>query len=109
MDVRMGESSQNHKVLISRVEDLKDDMQVVKMDTDILRIEMSSYCRDVNVIEASVKDVEMSIDNAHLCLEKVEDHVDGFMETARKISVVSKTNSKSLGMEIQRVQQETHG
>jgi hypothetical protein len=59
MDVRMGESSQNHEVLVSRVEDLEDDMQVVKTDTDILRIEMSSYCRDINVIEASVKDVFM--------------------------------------------------
>jgi uncharacterized protein YoxC len=109
MDVRMGESSQNHEVLVSRVEDLEDDMQVVKTDTDILRIKMSSYCRDINVIEASVKDVEMAADNAHLCLEKVEDCVDGFVESARRISVVSETNSKLLGMEIQRIQWETHG
>jgi hypothetical protein len=62
-----------------------------------------------NVIEASIKDVEMSVDNTHLCLEKVEDCVDGFVETARRISVVSETNSKSLGMEIQRIHQETRG
>jgi hypothetical protein len=47
MDVRMEESSQNHEVLVSRVEDLEDDMQVVKTDTNILRIKMSSYHRDV--------------------------------------------------------------
>jgi hypothetical protein len=81
----------------------------VKTDVDVLRIEMSSYCQDVNTVEVSVKDIEMAVDNAHLCLEKVEDCVNGFVETTRRISVVSETNSKSLGMEIQRVQWETHG
>jgi chromosome segregation ATPase len=109
MDVHMEELSQNHEVLVSRVEDLEDDMQVVKTNIDILRIEMSSYRRDTNEVETSVKDIKMLIDNAHLYLEEVEDRVNGFMEAARRISVISETNSKSLGMEIQRVQQETHG
>jgi chromosome segregation ATPase len=109
MDVRMQEVSQNHEVLVSRVEDLEDNMEVVKTDVDTLRIEMSSYHQDINVIEVSVKDIKMSVNNTHLHLEKFEDHVNGFVETARRISVVSETNSRSLGMEIQWVQRETHG
>jgi hypothetical protein len=109
MDVHMGEASQNYKVLMTRVEDMRDDMQVAKTDVDVLRIEMSSYRWDINSVEVSVKDIEMLVDNAHLCLEKVEDRVNGFVATTRRISVVSKTNSKSLGMEIQRIQWETHG
>jgi hypothetical protein len=70
---------------------------------------MSSYRKDINDVETSIKDVEMSINNAHLHLEKVEDHVDGFVETVQRISTVSETNAKSLGVEIQRVQWETCG
>jgi hypothetical protein len=39
--------SQNHKVLVSRTEDLEDDMQVIKTDLDVMKIEMSSYRQDV--------------------------------------------------------------
>jgi predicted nuclease with TOPRIM domain len=72
MDCRVDELDKNHKVLVSRSEDTEDDMQVVKTDVDVLRIEMSFFNKDV-------KDVEMSVDNVHFCLEKVEDRVDSFV------------------------------
>jgi chromosome segregation ATPase len=114
MDVRMDELSQNHEVLVSRTEDLEGDMQVIKTDLDMMKIEMSSYRQDVerlektsNAWEASVKDVEMSVDNAHLCLEKVEDRVDGMVSSIRSMSSLSASNARSLGLEIQRVQGES--
>jgi chromosome segregation ATPase len=106
MDVHMDECSQNHKVLVSRTEDLEDDMQIVKTDVNVMKIEMSSYQRDVDRVEASMKDVESSIDNAHFRLEKVEDCVDGMVSSIRSISSLSASNAHALGLEIQKVQGE---
>jgi hypothetical protein len=72
MDVQMDKLDKNHKVLVSRVKDTEDNMQVIKTNINVLRIGMSSFNKDV-------KDVEMSVDNTHLHLEKIEDHVDGFV------------------------------
>jgi predicted nucleic acid-binding Zn-ribbon protein len=61
-----------HQAFNVHMEDVKEDILVVKNDVDIMKIQMSS-------VEKDIKDVEMSIDNAHLQLEKVEDQVDGFV------------------------------
>jgi hypothetical protein len=45
----MDKLDKNHEGLVSRVEDTEDDMQIVKTDVDILRIEMSSFNKDVKV------------------------------------------------------------
>jgi chromosome segregation ATPase len=110
----MDELSQNHEVLVSRTEDLEDDMQVAKIGIDVMKIEMSSYRQDVANLEkttaawkASVKDVEMSVNNTHLHLEKVEDRVDGMVSSIRSVSSLSATNAHALGLEIQRVQGES--
>jgi hypothetical protein len=47
-----------HQVFNSRMEDVEEDLQVLKTDVDVMRIEMSSFGKDM-------KDVEASIDNAH--------------------------------------------
>jgi chromosome segregation ATPase len=114
MDVHMDELSQNHEVLVSRTEDLEDDMQVAKIDIDVMKIEMSSYRQDVANLEkttaaweASVKDVEMSVDNTHLRLEKVEDRVDAMVSSMRSVSSLSTTNAHALGLEIQHIQVES--
>ena len=63
------------------MEDVEDEIQVMKMDINILRIWMSSTEGDVDVVKQGLWDVEMSVDNFHLCLRKVEDHVDGFVDS----------------------------
>jgi multidrug resistance efflux pump len=109
----MDEFSQNHKVLVSRTEDLEDDMQVFKTDLDVMRIEMSSYRQDVSTLErvteaweASMKDIEMSCDNAHLRVEKVEERVDSMVGSIWSVALLSSTNARSMGLEVQRIQGE---
>jgi hypothetical protein len=97
MDVRMDKLDKNHDVLASRVEDAKDDLQVVKTNIDALRIEMSSFNRDV-------KDVKMLVDNTHLHLEKVEDCVDGFMSLLCSQTGIAAASSHVALFEVQRVE-----
>jgi hypothetical protein len=101
MDIHMDELDKNHEVLVSRVEDTEDDMQIVKTDVDVLRIEMSSFNKDI-------KDIEMLVDNAHLRLEKVEDHVDGFMSLLCSQTGVTAASSCAALCEVQRVEKELH-
>ena len=49
-----------------RMEDIEEDVQVLKNDMDVVKIKMSSVHKDI-------KDIEASVDNAHFWLEKVED------------------------------------
>jgi hypothetical protein len=79
-----------------------------------MKIEMSSYHQDVerlekstNAWDSSMRDVKMSVNNAHLRLEKVEDCVDGMVSSIRSVSSLSTTNARALGLEIQRVQGES--
>jgi hypothetical protein len=99
MDIRMDELDNNHEVLVSRVEDFEDNMQVVKTDVDVLRIEMSSFNKDI-------RDVEMLVDNVHLCLEKVEDCVDGFMSLLHSQTGVAAASSYAALYEAQRMEKE---
>jgi hypothetical protein len=86
----------------SRIEDCEDDMQICKGDVDALKIEQLLIGRDICMLEASMGSV-------HEQLENLGDRVDGcYMETQRTCTL-SKTNNRSLGLEIQRVQRETHG
>ena len=67
---------------------------------------MLSVEGEANVLEKGLQDVEMLVDNSHFCLEKVEDRVDGFVESIWCYSQTSLMNYCSLGSEIQRVQRE---
>ena len=55
------------------MEDVEDEMQVAKTDIDILQTRMSSSEGEVSKLQSDMWDIEMSVDNSHLCLEKVED------------------------------------
>jgi seryl-tRNA synthetase len=57
-----------HQAFDIHMEDAEEDLNVLKNDVDVMKIQMSS-------VEKDIKDVEMSIDNTHLRLEKVEDWV----------------------------------
>jgi predicted nucleic acid-binding Zn-ribbon protein len=97
----MEESITNHSVAITRIEDCEDDMQVCKGDVDQTKIHLASTQRDVRMLEAS-----MGL--AHEQLENLGDRVDGCFAETRRVCSLSETNSRSLGMEIQRVQWESH-
>ena len=94
---RMEELITNHSVAISRIEDCKDDMQICKGDVDQTKILLLSAQRDVRMLEASMG-------SAHEQLETLGDRVDGCFTETRRVCSLSKTNSWSLGSEIQRVQ-----
>jgi DNA repair exonuclease SbcCD ATPase subunit len=117
----MEESIDNHSVAISRIEDCEDDMQICKGDVDHTKILLGMVQREVQMLETSMgtiqqqvsstqQDVRMlksSMESAHDQLEKLGDRVDGCFAETRRVCSLSETNSRSLGMEIQRVQRES--
>ena len=96
----MEESIGNHSVAISRIEDLEDDMKICKGDIDQRKIHGASVDRDIRMLEAS-------LGNAFEQLERVENRVDGCYAEARRVCSLSETHTRSMGAEIQRVQQES--
>ena len=96
----MEESIGNHSVAISRIEDLEDDMKICKVDIDQRKIHGASVDRDIRMFEAS-------LGNAFEQLERVEGRVDGCYAETRRVCSLSETNTRSMGLEIQRVQQES--
>ena len=48
-----------HQAFDNQLKDVEDEMQICKTDLDVLHIQMSGW-------EKEVKDLEMSVDNAHL-------------------------------------------
>ena len=96
----MEESIGNHSVAISRIEDLEDDMKICKEDIDQRKIHGASVDRDIRMLEASMG-------NTFEQLERVEGRVNGCFVETRRVCSLSETNSRSLGMEIQRVQRES--
>ena len=72
-----------HQAFNTHMEDMENDMQVVKMDVNVLQIRMSSTEGEVPRLQSNIRDLGMSMDNSHLRLEKVEDRVDGLVESLR--------------------------
>jgi hypothetical protein len=75
-------------------------MQVCKTDINVTKIQLLS-------VEKDIKGVEMSINNTHLCLEKVEDRVNGFVESIWRMSSTCQAKIQLFGLEIQQVQKES--
>ena len=96
----MEESLTNHSVVISRIEDCEDDMKICQEDIDQSKIHLSSIDRDIHMLEASMGSV-------HEELENLGDRMDGCFAETRCVCSLSKTNSWVLGLEIQRVKQES--
>jgi hypothetical protein len=118
---RMEELISNHDVAISRIEDCKDYMQICKGDVDQTKILLGLAQRDVQMLEASmgsvqqqlasaqqdVRMLEASMGSAHEQLENLGDWVNGCFAKTQRVCSLSETNSRLLGMEIQRVQWES--
>jgi chromosome segregation ATPase len=96
----MEESITNHGVVIQRIEDCEDNMQVCKGDVDYTKIQLASTQQDVRMLEASMG-------SAHEQLENLGDRVDGCFVETHQVCSLSETNIQSLGAEIQRVQWES--
>ena len=60
-----------HQAFNNHMEDVEDKMQVAKMDIDVLQIWMSLVEGETDVLKTGLQDMEMSVDNSHLHLEKV--------------------------------------
>jgi SMC interacting uncharacterized protein involved in chromosome segregation len=72
MDSSLVEMSQDNDVAISRLEDVEDNMQVVKNDINVAKIQLALAEREIHLLD-------LSMDNAHKQLEDLGDRVDGFV------------------------------
>jgi uncharacterized protein YoxC len=86
-----------HEAFNNRMEDVEDEVQVLKCDMEHLENRMGEMKRDM-------MDVEASINNAHTRIEKVEDHVDGFLQALRSNVRVVLSSSLVVLKEAQRVE-----
>jgi hypothetical protein len=102
MESRMEESILNHSIAISRIEDCEDDMQVCKGDIDAVKIKQVSMAWDIRMLEGAMGGTQED-------LEVLGRRVGNFVASHRRMSSLCETNSRSLGAEVQRVQQETRG
>jgi hypothetical protein len=96
MESRMEESILNHSVVISRIEDCEDDMNICKGDIDVVKVEQASMGRDIRMLEGAMGGTQED-------LERLGGRVDKWVVTSCRISSLCETNSQSMGMEIQRV------
>ena len=68
-----------HQAFDNHLEDIEDKMLVVKTSVDIFQIQMSS-------MEKDIKDVEMSVDNSQLRMEKLKDQVEGLVDSMSRLN-----------------------
>jgi hypothetical protein len=69
-----------HQVFDVRMEDVQEDVQVLKNDVDVVKIEMLSVHKDI-------RDVEMSVNNTQLRMERIEDHLDILPKMSHRIEM----------------------
>jgi hypothetical protein len=102
MDTRMEEMNQNHDITISQLEDVEDDMQVVKNDIDVVKIQLSSAEREICLLN-------LSMDNAHKQLEDLGDRVDGFVGSLRHQQANALWDTRVIGTKFELFRKETIG
>ena len=69
-----GETEVTVDTVVTRLEDVEDDVQVCKNNDNVTKIQLSSAERDIQLLESS-------LENAHGQLEGLEDQVDGFVRS----------------------------
>jgi hypothetical protein len=75
--------------VISRLEDTEDDIQVCKIDIDVIKMEQASMGRDVQMLEASM-------DSVHEQLESLGDRMDGCVAASRRTDAIVQGNARFL-------------
>jgi hypothetical protein len=98
-ELRVEESILNHGVVISRIEDCEDDMQVCKGDIDSVRIEQALMARDIRMLEASMGSV-------HEQLEDLGDRVDSQYAENRRMASLHETHERFITSEVLKVRSE---
>jgi hypothetical protein len=101
MESRMEELILNHGVVISRIEDCKDDMNVCKNDFDTLKLEQVSMGRDIRMLEGAMGGTQEDLEN-------VSSQVDLFVSMTQWTSALVEGNARFL-VEVQRGQLEVCG
>jgi uncharacterized protein YoxC len=77
------------EAIVSRLEDVEDDMQVCKNDVDMLKIEQASMGRDVQMLE-------MSMGSVHEQLENLGDRMDSCVAVGRRTASIVEGNARFL-------------
>ena len=95
-----------HQAFNTPMEDVEDDLGILKIDVDMMGIRMSSTEKDMAETQEDIQMLELSVDNSHFCLEKVEDPVDRCVSSAQSQTRLCITNTRAMGLEIQQVQRE---
>jgi hypothetical protein len=75
--------------IVSRLEDVEDNMQVCKNDIDMFKIEQASMGRDIGMLEASMG-------SAHEQLEDLGDRMDGCVAAGRRTAAIMEGNTRFL-------------
>jgi chromosome segregation ATPase len=99
MESRVEDSILNHSVVISRIEDCEDNMQICKGDVDSIKIEQVSMARDIRMLEVSMGSV-------HEQLEDLGDRVDGCHAANRRMASLHKDHTRFITTEVLKVCQE---
>jgi hypothetical protein len=81
--------SESVEVIVSRLDDAKDDMQVCQNDIDVLKLEQASMGRDIGMLEASMG-------SAHEQLENLGDRMDGCVAANRRTASIIEGNARFL-------------
>jgi hypothetical protein len=98
MESRMEESILNHSVVISRIEDCEDDMNICKNNIDMLKLEQALMGQDIRMLEGTMGGTQEDLEN-------LSGWVDAFVVSSRRSSSLCEANAR----EIQRVSRETRG
>jgi hypothetical protein len=101
MESRMEESILNHSVVISRIEDCKDDMNVCKNNMDTLKLEQALMGCDIRMLEGAMGGTQEDLEN-------LSSRVNSFVAMGRRTSALVEGNARFL-VEVQRGQLEVCG
>jgi hypothetical protein len=98
MESRMEESILNHSVVISRIEDCEDDMNICKNNMDTIKLEQVLMGRDIRMLEGAMGETQEDLEN-------LASRVDAFVSSSQRSASLCEANAR----EIQRVSRETRG
>jgi hypothetical protein len=98
MESRMEESILNHGVVILRIEDCEDDMNVCKNNIDTLKLKQALMGCDIWMLEGAMGGTQEDLEN-------VSSWVDAFVSMTQRTSALVEGNTHFL-MEVQRGQLE---
>jgi chromosome segregation ATPase len=101
MESRMEELILNHSVVISRIKDCEDNMNVCKNDVDTLKLEQVLMGRDIWMLEGAMGGTQEDLEN-------VSSQVDSFVSITQRTSALVEGNAR-FSAEVQRGQLEVRG